>query len=384
MWGDRRKLESRKITLTHALTKIEAFRKRMLASYGRLLDERVPIQRYAKLVMHLLLYRLHVMILHPYYANTTSTMPARLRTVLVMSGIMIIELAMQLDTNPAFRPWRWYAGAYQQYQAALILATEIYYHPAHKEAGRVWACLDYVFGLDDNMPKEEKGRQILADIMEKMNAYMKMRKMRAPALTAGASPAEQAVKGEEAMPRTMEETGNASRPPLSQQTYPQMRNTCPPMKEELGDVPPPVGLGPRSGASFHSSNSGTPASVSPPPLPPPSQQQQMMISGTGSSPIHAHSQRGTLAPHVVMASHSSEQDLWGLPPPPFNQESPENSSSDGGPAAGVEQVQGSSGGVGTSVSGGGAPPHLMEGEWVRTRTSGCPDRSRLLIVHDVA
>ncbi|KUI61624.1 hypothetical protein VP1G_08802 [Cytospora mali] len=168
IWADRRKLEARRITLTQVLTKIENFRKRMLENYDRFLDERVPLQRYAKLVMHLLLYRLHVMILHPYYANTSNPMPQRLRSVLIMSGIMIIEIAIQLDTNPAFRPWRWYSGAYQQYQSSLILATEMFYHPRHKEANRIWACLDYVFGLDCQLPNEEKGRQILTEIMGKM------------------------------------------------------------------------------------------------------------------------------------------------------------------------------------------------------------------------
>lgn len=197
IWADRRKLESRRTTLTQVLFKIEKFRKRMLENYDRLLDERIPIQRYAKLVMHLLMYRLHVMILHPYYANTANPMPQRLRSVLIMSAMVIIELAMQLDTNPAFRLWRWYGGAYQQYQAALILATEMFYHPNHKDASRIWACLDYVFGLECNTPTEDKGRQVLAEIMGKMGVYMSMRRTRAPTATASASPAKQAVKTEE-------------------------------------------------------------------------------------------------------------------------------------------------------------------------------------------
>lgn len=370
-WADRRKLESRKTTLTQALTKIETFRKRMLASYECLLDERVPVQRYAKLVMHLLLYRLHVMILHPYYANTASAMPARLRSVLIMSGIMIIELAMQLDMNPAFRLWRWYAGAYQQYQAALILATEIHYHPAHKEAERIWTCLDYVFELDGAMAAEDKGRQILMDLMGKMGVYMSMRKMRAPALTASASPAKQALKVEEAITRPSEEAGNAARPQMSQQTHPQTRSTQRPTKEEPGMVSL-VGPGLKSGLSFHPSSSGTPTSVSP------QQQQQHMIPGSGSSPIQSHSQRGTPGPH--MANDSSEEDLWGLPPPPLNYDSPENSSSDGGSAfGGIGQKQGSLGGVGTSMSG-GALPHLMDGEWVCTRVS-CLMIARLYLLN---
>lgn len=352
MWADRRKLEARKITLTQALTKIESFRKRMLASYDALLDERIPIQRYAKLVMHLLLYRLHVMVLHPFYANTATAMPARLRSVLVMSGVMIIELAMQLDADPALAAWKWYAGAYQQYQAALILATEVYYHPQHTEAARVWACLDYVFGLDARAPTEEKGRLVLVEIMSKMGAYMSMRKMRAPVLTAGAFPAKQAVK--------MEDEGSGggteARPAAThqqQQTYPQLRKTCPPgMKEEPGLVSPPP-TGPMRETRYGPPRSDSSSSLSP-------QQHHNIHTGAGTGPslvAHPRSQHSTPSgPSVVMANYG--ESLWGIPPPPLNPESPENSSSDGGSVVGGP----GEGGMGPSMIVGGA--HGMQGEWV--------------------
>lgn len=370
MWADRRKLEARKITLTQALTKIESFRKRMLASYDALLDERVPIQRYAKLVMHLLLYRLHVMVLHPYYANTATAMPARLRSVLVMSGVMIIELAMQLDADPAFAAWRWYAGAYQQFQAALILATEVYYHPQHAEAARVWVCLDYVFGLDARAPTEEKGRLVLVEIMSKMGAYMSMRKMRAPVLTAGACPAKQAVK--------MEEGGGP--PPLRgggaavearQQAYPQLRKTCPPpggLKEEPGMMSPPEVTGPIRGTAHY----GPPRSESSSSLSPQQQQQHSMHAGAERSPTAAHprSQHSTPpGPSVVMANYANGgESLWGVPPPPLmNPDSPENSSSDGGSVVGSQGHGHGEGGGGMgepAMMGVGGGGHLMQGEWV--------------------
>lgn len=235
IWGDQCKLASRKITLTQALDKIELFRKRILASYDHLLDERIPVQHYAKLVMHLHLYRLHVMILHPYYANSTSAMPARLKSVLIMSGIMIVELAMQLDTNPAFRLWRWYAGAYQQYQAAMMLATEIYFNPTHKEAERIWICLDYVFELNSKVDRKEKCTQILIDVMRKMSVYASMRKLRAPVSTVGPSLANQAVKIEEAVSGRRDVAGPTSRPFVLQQSHSQRSNRLP-MRLETGEA----------------------------------------------------------------------------------------------------------------------------------------------------
>lgn len=352
MWADRSRLKSRKIILTQALTKIETFRKRMLASYDHLLDERVPIQRYAKLVMHLLLYRLHVMILHPYYANTTSAMPARLRSVLIMSGIMIIELAIQLDTNPAFRLWRWYAGAYQQYQAALILVTEIYYHPAHKEAQRIWTCLDYVFELNGNANTKEKCTQILVDIMRKMDAYVSMRKLRVPASTASASPANQAVKSEEAKPGPRERAGPASSPSVLSRNYSHMRSNRLPMKLQT-EMASLVGPGPRSGSSFYSpSSSETPTS-----------------SGTESSPRYPHIQQPSTptTPYTATSYNPHERGLWSLQPPQLQSDSPENSGSDLGSVIGIgARRQSSSGGMRTAILG-GAPPHLMEGQWVCSR-----------------
>lgn len=342
-WADRYKLEARKITLTQALAKIETFRKRMLASYDHLIDERVPIQRYAKLVMHLLLYRLHVMILHPYYANTTSAMPARLRSVLVMSGIMIIELAIQLDTDPAFRLWRWYAGAYQQYQAALILVTEIYYHPAHEEAERIWTCLDHVFELDDNVNTKDKCIHILTDIMGKMGAYVSMRKLRPPVSTASASPQNQAVKAERAISGPREGARPTSSPSVLSQNYSQMRSRRLPMKLETG-LASLIGPGPRSGSSLHSpSRSETPAS-----------------SETESSPRFPHlQQRSTpTTPYTATANNPREGGLWDLRPPQLHSDSPDNSSSDSG-----GQRQNSMGGTIAAVLG-GAPPYLMEGQWV--------------------
>ncbi|KAK7747679.1 hypothetical protein SLS62_008924 [Diatrype stigma] len=95
VWLDRRKLEDGKTTLEAVLAKIETFRQRLSAKYDGLLlgaddedrdgdsdgdgdvdvgvgvDVRLPTaaRRYARCVMYLLTYRLHVMALHPYNLN---------------------------------------------------------------------------------------------------------------------------------------------------------------------------------------------------------------------------------------------------------------------------------------------------------------------------
>lgn len=195
VWTDRRRLEARKTTLTAVLTKVEHFRRKMSEKYDHMLDMENPLQRYARVVMHLLTYRLHVMVLHPYHSNAASAMPPKLSHLLITSGVLTVELAIQLETNANFEPWKWYLGAYFQYQIALLLATEVYFNPKSREAGRIWFCLDYVFGLDPRLTPEAKSITLLGEISDKTNVYMRMRKMRGPTEVAQAVPAHHVVSG---------------------------------------------------------------------------------------------------------------------------------------------------------------------------------------------
>ncbi|KAI0898216.1 hypothetical protein F4806DRAFT_350788 [Annulohypoxylon nitens] len=195
IWIDRRRLETHRTTLTAVLSKIENFRRRMSEKYDHLLDVTQPIQRYAKCVMYLLTYRLYVMVLHPYHSNAANPMPPRLNQLLITSGIMIVELAIQLETNPIFHEWAWYLGAFFQYQVALLLATEVYFRPQSREADRIWTCLDYVFNMDRRLPPEAKAIQLLSEVQSKTAVYMRMRKMRGPTSLSRAAPVQNALAG---------------------------------------------------------------------------------------------------------------------------------------------------------------------------------------------
>lgn len=178
IWQDRRKLENKKMLLTELLSKTENFRRRMLVKYEGMLSDDDPIQRYTKLVMHMLLYRLYAMVLNGYYRSAESQLPQQLNNVLIMAGIMIIEIAIQLENDRVFGEWVWYFGAYAQYQIALLLATEAFHQPHRRESGRIWACLDYVFNLDRNMPREVKALHILSEVQSKTAVYQSIRNLR--------------------------------------------------------------------------------------------------------------------------------------------------------------------------------------------------------------
>ena len=180
VWIDRPRIERRKISLTAVLSKIETFRTNMAAKYDHLVDDRIPLQKCAKIVKALLLTRLHIMVLHRYHNSVVSPMPDRLRKIMTASGTTLLETAVALETLPEVRNWAWYAGAYQQYHAAFLLLMEVYVYPNLKEADRIWACLDWIYECDPSEHRAIKARRILSELQRKTAVYQSMRGMRAP------------------------------------------------------------------------------------------------------------------------------------------------------------------------------------------------------------
>ncbi|RWA10889.1 hypothetical protein EKO27_g4204 [Xylaria grammica] len=279
VWVDRRRLETRRTTLTAVLTKIENFRRRMSEKYDHLLDVSSPQQRYAKCIMYLLTYRLHIMVLHPYYANASHPMPPRLSHLLITSGIMVIELAIQLETNPSFSDWAWYLGAYFQFQIAILLATEVYFRPQSREADRIWSCLDYVFGLDRKVPQETKCMQLLSEISSRTAVYMRKRKMRGPSTTARATVSANAVEGTSPSPPGHNQHPARHQP--SQQLHQQQHSST-----GIGHTPPG---GSGNGRAKAEQNYAPPQNL------------------TGPSAMPSQ-------PQMVFAGVSDGQVLWSLPP----------------------------------------------------------------------
>ena len=180
IWVDRSRLEKKQISLTHVLGKIESFRKAMEAKYHPILNENVPIQKNAKILMDLLLRRMHIMVLHRYHNSVWIRIPDRLRQIILTTGTQQMEDAVSLETDPVLQPWAWYCGAYQQWHTALLLLIEVFAYPMRREADRIWRILDYVFETDPSMTREQKGRAILSTLRDRTGAYRDFRKIRAP------------------------------------------------------------------------------------------------------------------------------------------------------------------------------------------------------------
>ncbi|KAI9877433.1 MAG: hypothetical protein M1830_003918 [Pleopsidium flavum] len=180
VWVDRVRLEKKKTSLTALLAKVENFRKAMQAKYLPMIDETIPIQHYARLVIDVLYYRMHIMILHRYHNSVSTRIPDRLRQIILTSGTQGLEDSVELATSPALQPWAWYIGAMQQWHSAFLLLIEVFSYPMRKEADRIWACLDYVFEVPTTLTRDQKARLILTELRDKTGVYRDLRKMRAP------------------------------------------------------------------------------------------------------------------------------------------------------------------------------------------------------------
>jgi hypothetical protein len=71
-------------------------------------------------------------------------------------------------------------GTFHQYHTALLLLAELYATPERYYEDRIWDCLDYVFELPVAMHRMDKARLIYEEVVEKLQYFQSMRKVRAP------------------------------------------------------------------------------------------------------------------------------------------------------------------------------------------------------------
>ena len=104
--------------------------------------------------------------------NITCSKSLGLVLISVSGGCImkIIELILTFFWNDSI----------QQYHSALLLLMEIFAFPDRKEADRIWRCLDYVFEIPANIPKDQRGRWVMTEVRDKMGIYIASRKVMAP------------------------------------------------------------------------------------------------------------------------------------------------------------------------------------------------------------
>ncbi|KAK5102965.1 hypothetical protein LTS08_003768 [Lithohypha guttulata] len=179
VWHDRIRLDKGKVSITYCLSKIESFKNAMETKY-KWLDVAIAIQHYARILLDLLLLRMHIMILHKFHNATTTRIPDRLRQIIINSGTKLSESAVKLDIDPKFNCFKWYSSALQQWHTAFLLIIEVFIFPNRKEADRIWSVIDHVFEPDLTLTRVQKARSILGAVRDRAAAYRDLRKMKEP------------------------------------------------------------------------------------------------------------------------------------------------------------------------------------------------------------
>lgn len=179
VWNDRNRLDKKKVSITHCLGKVESFRSAMDEKYSWL-DIKIPIQHYARLLLDMLLLRMHIMILHKFHNATSTRIPDRLRQLIIVSGTKLSESGVILDTDPKFENFKWYISAVQTWHTAFLLLVEVFVFPNRKEADRIWKVADHVFEPDLTLTRVQKARSILAAVRDRAAQYRNLRKVREP------------------------------------------------------------------------------------------------------------------------------------------------------------------------------------------------------------
>ncbi|OJD15443.1 hypothetical protein AJ78_04284 [Emergomyces pasteurianus Ep9510] len=197
---DRLRVEKKTVSLTHVLGKIEAFRRAATAKFCPLfhVTNPKPIQKAAQLLLSYYLNRTYIALLHRYHSCVAPFVPDRLRQIILTSGTQQLEDAIELETNPDFKEWGWYWGAFNQWHTAFLLLVEVHQHPLRKEADRIWRCLYYAFETPPSpyepgrekysesnrfkllAHRDRKARQILSQLQQRMIHYRERRKMKIP------------------------------------------------------------------------------------------------------------------------------------------------------------------------------------------------------------
>ena len=99
---------------------------------------------------------------------------------MIKSGLETMEIAKEIETSEFLRPWRWYAGALQQYHYATLMLVEVAAYPERDYVMRAWESLDWIFEVPSCVPFSHKARWVLEGAVEVCKEYRKARKLRCP------------------------------------------------------------------------------------------------------------------------------------------------------------------------------------------------------------
>lgn len=159
--------------------KVESRMQALGDKYISKLDDRIPIERCARLAGTTLLSRCLPMVLQIYikFDDVGEAQQEILNTLLTRS-LDVMEACATLETATDLMPWAWYAPTYQQYHSILFPLLKLYLEPNTSYAARASAMIDHVFGACYGISRQQRCADILRMLANECGAFMKLRKVK--------------------------------------------------------------------------------------------------------------------------------------------------------------------------------------------------------------
>lgn len=169
-------LRKKQTTIAALLRETEEWRLATEKRYRPLIDESVPIQSLALLLIQIYANKAIIHTLALYVVFAPQKLPERLRDVVWSAGIRLSQYCIELETSPRYKDWTWYSGAYHQWHIALLLIAEVMQHKDRPEVDQIWNVLDYVFEIPEGLNRQEKAGFITYNASTRIEQYKKHRK----------------------------------------------------------------------------------------------------------------------------------------------------------------------------------------------------------------
>lgn len=158
---------------------IEARIQAVVHKYLDIFDDRIPVQRCAKLAGTSLLSRCLPMMLQIYVdLDDDSEAQKQVQTMMLSCSLDMMEASATLESAIDLIPWAWYAPTYQQYHSILLPLAWLYLDPDMPHAARASAMIDHVFGTCYGVSRQQRCADLLRMLANECSAFMKIRKVK--------------------------------------------------------------------------------------------------------------------------------------------------------------------------------------------------------------
>lgn len=179
IFRERIALSKNQTDLPTVTAKVESRMQAVIHKYLDNLDDRIPIQRCARLTGTSLLSRCLPMILQIYMRmDDKSEAQQDMQNTMITRSLDLMEASATLETATDLIPWAWYAPTYQQYHSIFFPLVKLYLDPHMPQAARASAMIDHVFGTCYGVSRQQRCADILRMLANECGAFLKLRKVK--------------------------------------------------------------------------------------------------------------------------------------------------------------------------------------------------------------